>query len=475
MREYFLKVIFVVFFVLFFQCNIIANAVEEVVEETNNLPVENIEQVVDEKNAVQLESSQEKAIVGKITFDEISQKAKNHSYDIKLADFDLMISKQAIRGARSEYFPKVVATAGTEYTKNFNDYTNSVVTTVGDAFINPYTRFQSIFGVTLSYNLFDFGVRRDNLDIEKADTIVKELVLLEKFQDLDLTLVDTYSRLLMLKKQIDINSQILELTTDNYNMMQRLYDAEELSLVELQAQKAKVEFAQSKILELQSLAQEAINWLSFYTGETYVLDTLKVDEFDKPDFDPLEFNDYTKTITWQIQEKELKKKELALKIARKSYLPKVNAYSRYYIYGSDYSSYRDALKDISPSNYTVGASVIMPVFDGFKTSATVQKAMLELQQQQVFRDKVIAEFMNKLSIMRNNLMYVQQQTICSKNALKELKDKEKSIKKLVDKKISTPIELNETKIETLNQEIEYIKNSVTSVATLKAIQIITTY
>ena len=460
MREYLNRVIFLVISVLLLQYNAVSFAVEDVVEEKNSVPLENIE---------------EKAIVGKISFDEISQKAKNHSYDIKLADFDIMISKQGIRGARSEYFPKLVAMAGTEYTKNFNDYSNSVVTTVGDAFINPYTRFQSIFGVTLSYNLFDFGIRRDNLDIEKADTALKELILLEKFQDLDLTLVDTYSRLLMLKKQIDINNQILDLTNQNLEMKQRLYDAEELSLIELQSQKAEVELTQNKILELKNLAQEAINWLAFYTGEKYDLDSLKISEFDKPDFDPLAFNDYTKTITWQIQEKELKKKELALKIAKKSYLPKVSAYSRYYIYGSDYSSYRDALKDISPSNYTVGANVMMPVFDGFKTSATVQKASIELQQQQVFRDKVIAELMNKLSIMRSNLMYIQQQTITTNNALKELKEKEKSVKKLVDKKISTPIELNQAKIEVLNQEIEYIKNSTTSIATLKAIQILTTY
>ena len=460
MREYFLRLIYLIFFVLFFQFNMTSYAVEE---------------VIDESKAVQLKNVEQKVIVGKISFEDVSQKAKNHSYDIKLADFDIMISKQGIRNARSQYFPKLVAMAGTEYTKNFNDYSNSIVTTVGDAFINPYTRFQSIFGVTLSYNLFDFGIRRDSLDIEKADTALKELLLLEKFQDLDLTLIDTYSRLLMLKKQIDINNQILALNKENLEMKQRLYDAEELSLTDLQTQKAEVQKIETSLIDLKKAAQESLSWLSFYTGEQYDLDSLKVDELNKPDFNPLEFNDYTKTITWQIQEKEIKKKELALKIAKKNYLPKVNAYSRYYIYGSDYSSYRDALGDISPSNYTVGANVMMPIFDGFQTSANVQKASLELQQQQVFRDKVIAELMNKLSIMRSNLIYLQQQTITSQKAFDELKDKEKAVKKLVDKKISTPLELNQAKIDALTLQVECIKHSITSIATLKAIQTLTTY
>ena len=52
------------------------------------------------------------AIEGKsvvIDFDEILKQAKNHSYDIQIADFDVFIAKQGVRTARSEYFPKLNA------------------------------------------------------------------------------------------------------------------------------------------------------------------------------------------------------------------------------------------------------------------------------------------------------------------------------------------------------------------------------
>ena len=62
----------------------------------------------------------------------------------------------------------------------------------------------------------------------------------------------------------------------------------------------------------------------------------------------MEFNDYTKSLIWLIQEKEVKKKELALKVAKKNNMPKVNAYSRYYLYGTDHSSYNRTLDDIGP-------------------------------------------------------------------------------------------------------------------------------
>ena len=52
---------------------------------------------------------------------------------------------------------------------------------------------------------------------------------------------------------------------------------------------------------------------------------------------------------------------------------------------------------------------------------------------------------------------------------------EKSLEKLLDKKVISPIELNESKIETLKQKIEYEKNAITIIAIQKAIQTITSY
>ena len=111
-----------------------------------------------EKNNISLEKIQEKKLVSKIDFESIWDKAKEHSYDLKIADFNILISKQDIRGARSEYFPKLIASAGTEYTKNYRDNRDTTVMSIGESFINPYTRYQSIMGITLTYNLFDFGV-----------------------------------------------------------------------------------------------------------------------------------------------------------------------------------------------------------------------------------------------------------------------------------------------------------------------------
>ena len=410
-----------------------------------------------------------------ISFDEAIKQAKVHAYDIKISDFDIFIAKQGVRTARSEYFPKLNISAGTEYTKNFKDYTNSSVTVVGDAFINPYTRYQSLMGITLTYNVFDFGVRKNKLDIAKEDILLKELLEKEQYQELELTLIDTYSKLLITKKQISLNEELLSLAKKNLEYKTRLFNAKEISKVELNEQLIEVQKYEKQLAELRLLAQESLNWLTFYTKQEYSLDNLIVKDFKTVDFNPMEFNDYTKSLTWLIQEKEIKKKELALNIAKNNNMPKVNAYSRYYLYGSDHSSYKDTMRDLGASNYTIGASVYMPVFDGFKNKAEIEVANLELQQQLIKRDKAIAEFMTRLATMRTNIIYLNEQAKTSETICQELDDSLKSVKRLVDKKISTPIELNEAKIKLIEQKIKLEKNTTTIVAIEKAIQALTTY
>ena len=75
--------------------------------------------------------------------------------------------------------------------------------------------------------------------------------------------------------------------------------------------------------------------------------------------------------------------------------------------------------------------------------------------------------------MRSNLIYLDDKISENNETITELNDKEKSVHKLVSKKLVSPIEYNEAKIELLTQEIELDKNSITQIAITKGIQILT--
>ena len=426
---------------------------------------------VEEMKAVELNEHQG-PLVTKINFEDVLAKAKEHSYDLKIADYEVLISKQEVRGAKSEYFPKFNFNAGMEYTKNFRDIKESTVMSVGDAFINPYTRFQSILGITVAYNVFDFGVRGGNLKVAKEEVKAKELETLQKLQEMNLTLLDTYTKILVTTKQIELNKEILELQEKDLALNERLYKAKEISRTEYNDAKVAVHTTKGKIADLKNIKAESVNWLTFYTGEEYDLENLKVADLKKTDFDVLEFQDYTKSIIWKVHEKNIKKKELELKVAKRNNYPKINAYGRYYLYGADRTNYAESL-EIEPSNFTVGASLNMPLFDGFRNSALIERTALELKQLQVERDKAIAQLMARLATMRANLMYLDEQLDANEKAIAELTDKEKSMHKLASKKLVSPIEEDEARIELLNSKIEIEKNSITHTALTRGIQILT--
>ena len=417
----------------------------------------------------------EKKSIENLEFEEVLQKAQEHSYDLKIADFNTLIAKQEIRSARSEYFPKIGLSAGQEYTKNFKDIATTSVASIGDNFINPYTRFQSVFGVTLSYNIFDFGVRGGTLKASKEGVGAKEYEYQEKAQELGLNILDTYSKLLLYKKQLDLYNKILALEETNYSLKKRLYDVKEISKIELDEEELKVHKTKSQISELNKMIFETINWLEFYTGEEYNAKSLKISNFKKSDFDVNAFNDYTKTPIWKKNEKLIKQKEYELYVAKRMNYPKISAYSRYYFYGSDPLSYGDNYKDFGPSNFTVGASANMMLFDGMKNRANIQKTNLELQQLNVQRDKEIATFVTRLATMRSNLIYLDEQVTLNTNAINTIKNKEKSTQRLVAKKLTTPMDLNDIKIELLQQEIELEKNKITANSIKRGIQILTDY
>ncbi|MBQ7450771.1 TolC family protein, partial [bacterium] len=338
--------------------------------------------------------------------------------------------------------------------------------------INPYTRFQSILGINVGYNLFDFGVRGGNLKIAKEETNIKNLETKQKLQELNLTLLDSYTKILVTTKQININKEILKIAEKNLEYKERLFNAKEISKTELNDAKVQVSVAKNKIRELNVIRSEALSWLSFYTGEQYDTDNIKVADIKMPNFDVLEFQDYTKSLAWKIHEKYIKKKELELYVAKRTNYPKINVYGKYYLYGADRSNVGKGLA-IEPSNFSVGAFLNMPLFDGLKNNANIKKTALELKQLQVERDKAIAQLSARLAAMRSNLIYLDGQITDNNIILDELSDKEKSMRKLVSKRLVSPIDENDVKIEKLNQQIELEKNSATKIAITRGIQILT--
>ena len=116
----------------------------------------------------------------------------------------------------------------------------------------------------------------------------------------------------------------------------------------------------------------------------------------------------------------------------------------------------------------------MPIFDGLVNHANIQKAKAELGQVQVERDKEIAQWLNRLATLRSNMMYLEKQISKNEDIVKELNEKNKNYTRLVSSKLASNMELNDTRVELLEQKIDLEKNKTTFIATVRGIEILTT-
>jgi len=411
-----------------------------------------------------------------LDFDSLSAKAIEHSYDLKIADYSTLIAKTSVMDARSEYLPKIYFGAGTEYNKSFreNDFMQGMGgVSVGDSYINPYTRFQSVLGITLSYNLFDFGVRRARLDMSKTDAALKELKKSQMREELLLSLADRYIKAEVYFKQLDIQKQIAEIEQKNYELSKKLFNAKLISRTELNDRRVKSAAADKETGELSKLLQETLNWLSFYTGEEYTLDNVQIGGLKKIEFNPNEDIDYTKSTAWQVYEKEIKIRQLAHTAAKRNFLPKLSIYGKYYIFGSNKSNYGKSIEDMKPSSAAAGMSLTVPVFDGLRNLANVKRAGFELEQIQIERDKAISEWLIRIASLKSNMLYIDKQLSENKTIIEELEDKYKALARMHSSRLIYLTELNDAEVQLLEQKMDYERNKTAYAGILKAIQILT--
>jgi len=416
--------------------------------------------------------NKDKNSVNELSFNDVINKAVENSYDIQLADFDIVIAKYGINAARAEYLPKIGLSVGTEYNKSFKDSQVPSIT-VGDTFINPYTRYQTMGGITLSYNLFDFGVRSSMLKMAKEDLVFRKIMEKEDIRKVKMTVIDLYGRIYVLNEQIKTKKEILALEESSLNMRKRLYKAKEISLMELKEQSAKVEKTKKELSSLYGLLEENLAGLSFFTCEDYDSKKIKISEINPINYEFSDNIDYQNLSIAKIYDSALKKKEFELFATKRTNYPKINVYTKYYMYGSDRTNYGSSYSDFGPSNWAIGASASMMPFDGGKVRSKVKQLELEVKKIDVEKKKSLAEVKKQVYTLKANLDSNNNQLVSSNEILKELSAKELATEKLCKNRLISPIELNSAKILFLEEKIENLKYQTSITAIKRSLQVLT--
>lgn len=378
-----------------------------------------------------------------LNFNDFLSTALNNSYKVKIAEINKNITQRGVKEARATYFPTISTFATTE---RYNDLTNggAPLTAVGNEIFLNRDYYQDMAAVGLSYNLFDFGVRKRQLDIAKADNKQKEILLKKNTRDLKLDIVELYAQTLALYKQSQIKNDELNLRDELREINKKLRLAGEISEIDVVDSEIKASETKSELDEIKNRFAKKLTEISFYTNKTYDIKDIELINFPQDvnniptEVDPFiklsaQFNNLIveNSVESKVYDLEILKKQKEYEIQKKYNFPKIRFDTRYNLYGSDTNNFFDGIGDISQRSLSFRLSTSFVLFDGFKNINTVAKSKMEVEKLKVEKEEQLAELRKKY----------EQVQLDSKNAIIQSKNNEKTLA-LVDKNLQMLENLN---------------------------------
>ncbi len=136
--------------------------------------------------------------------------------------------------------------------------------------------FQDAIGGMINYNIFDFGTRKRNLEIAKADDKQKEMLLLKNTRDLKLDIVELYGEVLNLYKQIQIKNKVITLAKELNEINKRLQKAGKLGEIEVVNSEIKISETEGELIEYNNNLAKRLTEVTYYTNKNYKISEIEV-------------------------------------------------------------------------------------------------------------------------------------------------------------------------------------------------------
>jgi len=407
-----------------------------------------------------------------LDFESTVENALKNAHDVRISGLDIQISTSARKKAYSLYYPTLSAKWNSEYVKDLTGGTAQQVTAVGNTVVVENTMYQSLLSVGASYNLFDFGSTGKKVFIANKDVDVKRTVYSQSVRDIKLKVLSLYSELLINSRELETKKELLGLYKELSLTKERLFHAGTISKLEMVDEALKVvktvDAIENVKLKLKTLLQD----ISFYTGKKYDGEDILVFDFAGNDEDHRGDFNVEKSPEAKIYNLEIEKKKAELEILKNDRLPQFGLYSSYMWYGSDLNTYGDAMTSIKPRNYFVGISATWPLFEGFKTTADMEKATLEIERLKTEKNKKLAELTNRYTktdeMRRTGKAGIENQ----KEMLTKVQANLSMSERLTEQKVTERVDFLNRKVELVNQRFELAKVTITRVSAVKELNIL---
>lgn len=342
-----------------------------------------------------------------LTIDKAVSIALQKNYDIQIAQLGIQKAEEQITEAYSGAWPKLSLSG--QYTRNlkspvlfippntpFNPSPNTLTFSIGAK--NSYN-----VGVTLSQTIFDPRLGTA-ISIAEKYSKYSDLSGESAKDDVIAQVKESFYNVLLSKKLVDVNEQGYKVAQANYENTGALYKQGAAS--EYDYLRAEVQLANVKpmLIEAKNNLQLAKNFLK----NLLALDlntTIDVEgEFkvEKVSPDLMErSNEILKDKNPALRRLSIQKLMLEenVNIEKAAYLPTLSAFGNY-----DWQTQDNTFKfsDYNWANtITVGLSLTYTLFDGFKRSARIQQAKIDVENLEVTKNKTEAGL--RIGLMQSKL------------------------------------------------------------------------
>lgn len=432
-----------------------------------------------------------KTLAEEITYKDTLNAAINNSFDLKMSQLDIGISKAQLKSVRADWYPSLSMQFNTEYNKDLTNGRGSYAY-AGNTMITPYTQFRDMLYLTISYNLFDFGVQGKKVHIAKQELAQKEINYNMQLRDLKLKILELYEKIEQNNNAINTKSEILSLYKNMFSNKERMFKAGINDKLSVMDEAVKIAKTQNEIENSKLELKNALEDLTYYTKNNYNISNLSVQSINMEEHDDknivsisskniieseinkneynLNFDPYT-TDEAKYYDLEIDKKKSELSILKRQLFPSFRFYTGYSLYGQNPHNYYSSIQDISQRSFVVGISSQYVFFDGFKNRANREKTKLEIEKLQVEKEKKLSELENKYQKSYKAYETYNEELNVNRQLLATVKEKLNDIERLNANKLTDQNQLLSAKADLLNQEYELEQNIINITSKLEEMKI----
>ncbi len=406
-----------------------------------------------------------------LDFDHVLQAAISHSYDLKIAQTDIGISKTDVMAARSQYFPVIQARGSVERLRNLQTQPGSVATI--NNMVLPYgTRFQNTVGLSLNHTITDFGVRKRKLDIAKQEVKVKSQAYEQQLRNIKYSVVDAYCKALINYKSLKAAEAVLTLTQNVYQMKKRLYQSQAIPKVDMAEEAIQLAQALDDIEVYRQKLSESLDGLSLLTRDSYEPADIELLNFQDSELGNLPVFNENLTPEAKMYDLQIQQKQEEVELLKRQYLPQISMYSYYNLYGYDLDHLNKAIGNLGQRSVNLGLSVSLPVFDGFKNLAAIKKAELEKQKLALQKEDKLADMKNQVAVLTSQAQGYSVQLKTKAVILNKTQDKMSMLQRLSDQQVIEQAESVKEHIQRIQRQLQVESSIIQGVAAMKKLQFI---